>query len=222
MISLILAETHKLAIRQAAGFLSWAQIKTWLMASLPALGGMGILCASFMDSSFVPLPLVTDLILFDLSSQHPMRMPLYAAMAALGSVVGCVWVYFLARKSGEFHYRKTQGLPPGRIRKLVEKHPMACVFFPAVAPFPVPFKPFVIAQGAFRVPLSKFIVGTVLGRGCLFFVEGFVAARYGMEAKHFLFSEKWTSLGMVLAVVVLFLIVRQLPIFKRAAQPQSD
>lgn len=222
MISQILAEIQKSATSLAAGFLSWAQLKLWLMASLPALGGTGLLCASFMDSSFVPLPLLTDLILLDLSSQHPMRMPLYAALAALGSVVGCVWVYFLARKSGELCYRKTPGRPPGRIRKLIEKHPMACVFFPAVAPFPVPFKPFVVAQGALRVPFSTFIVGTLLGRGCLFFVEGFLGARYGMESKNFLFSEKWTSLGVVLALVVLFLIVRQLRIFKRAAQPQAD
>lgn len=192
------------------------------MASLPALGGMGLLCASFIDSSFVPLPLVTDLILFDLSSRHPIRMPFYAAMAAFGSAVGCVWIYSLARKGGQVYYRKTQGHPPGRIRKLVEKYPMACVFFPAAAPFPVPFKPFVIAQGVFQVPLATFIAGTLLGRGCLFFFEGFLGARYGVAAKHFLFSQKWTSLGVVLALVVLFLIIRRVPIFKSTAQSQTD
>lgn len=192
------------------------------MASLPALGGMGLFCASFVDSSFVPLPLVTDLVLFDLSSRHPIRMPFYAAMAAVGSVVGCVWIYSLARRSGQVYYRKTQGHPPGRIRKLVEKYPMACVFFPAVAPFPLPFKPFVIAQGVFQVPLATFVVGTLLGRGCLFLFEGFLGARYGRIAKHLLFSQKWTSLGVVLALVVLFLMIRRLPIFKSTAQPQTD
>ena len=202
--------------------MAWLQFKSWLMASLPALGGMGLLCASFIDSSFVPLPLVTDLILFDLSSRHPIRMPFYAAMAAFGSAVGCVWIYSLARKGGQVYYRKTQGHPPGRIRKLVEKYPMACVFFPAAAPFPVPFKPFVIAQGVFQVPLATFIAGTLLGRGCLFFFEGFLGARYGVAAKHFLFSQKWTSLGVVLALVVLFLIIRRVPIFKSMAQSQTD
>ena len=201
--------------------MGWMQLKSWLMASLPALGGMGLLCASLIDSSFVPLPLVTDLILFDLSSRHPMRMPFYAAMAAFGSVVGCVWIYSVARKGGQVYYRKSQGHPPGRIRKLVENYPMACVFFPAVAPFPVPFKPFVIAQGVFQVPLATFIVGTLLGRGCLFFFEGFLGAHYGAAAKHFLVSQKWTSLGVVLALVVLFLMIRRLPIFKRTA-PQTD
>jgi membrane protein YqaA with SNARE-associated domain len=200
----------------------WLQLKSWFMASLPALGGIGILCASFVDSSFVPLPLVTDLILFDLSSRHPLRMPFYAVLAALGSLAGCLWIYYLARKGGQAYYRRTQGHPPGRIRKLVEKYPMACVFFPAVAPFPVPFKPFVIAQGVFQVPLGTFVIGTLLGRGCLFFFEAFLGARYGVAAKYFLYSQKRTSLGVLLALVVLFLTVRRLPILKRTAQPQPD
>lgn len=202
--------------------MGWAQLKSWLTASLPGLGGVGLLIAAFIDSSFLPLPLVTDLMLFDLSSLHPIRMPFYAAMAALGSVAGCGWIYYLARKGGQVYYRKTQSYPPGRIRKLVEKHPMACVFLPAVAPFPVPFKPFVIAQGVFQVPIATFIVGTLLGRGCLFFFEGFLGARYGTAAKHFLLNQKWASLAIAFALVVLFLMIRRLPIFKRTAYSQTD
>lgn len=86
----------------------------------------------------------------------------------------------------------------------------------------MPFKPFVIAQGVFQVPLATFIVGTLLGRGCLFFFEGLLGARYGVEAKQFLFNQKWTSLGVVLTLVVLFLIIQRLPIFKNTAQPQTD
>ena len=202
--------------------MGWAQLKSLLTASLPALGGGGLLIAAFIDSSFVPLPLVTDLMLFDLSSLHPIRTPFYAAMAALGSVAGCAWIYYLARKGGQVYYRKTQGHPAGRMRKLVEKHPMACVFLPAVAPFPVPFKPFVIAQGVFQVPIATFIVGTLLGRACLFFFEGFLGARYGTAAKHFLFNQKWASLTIAFALVVLFLMIRRLPIFKRTAYSQTD
>ena len=34
-------------------------------------------------------------------------MPYYAAMAALGSLAGCIWLYLIARKGGEayFHHR---------------------------------------------------------------------------------------------------------------------
>jgi membrane protein YqaA with SNARE-associated domain len=171
----------------------WVQFRSWLKLTLPALGGVGLLLSSFIDSSFIPLPLVTDLLLMEFSSRHPVRMPYYAAMAALGSLAGCIWIYWLARKGGEAYYRKTQGHPPGKIRVFIQEHPMACVFLPAVAPFPVPFKPFVIAQGVFRVPFMTFVIGTLLGRGSLFFCEAFLGARYGTAAKEFLVNQKWAS-----------------------------
>jgi membrane protein YqaA with SNARE-associated domain len=121
-----------------------------------------------IDSSFVPLPLIADLLLMELSSRHSLCMPYYAAMATVGSLLGCIWICWIARKGGQAYSRKTQGHPPGRIRKYIQEYPMASVFLPAVAPFPVPFKPFVVAQGVFRVPFGTFVIGTLLGRGALF------------------------------------------------------
>ncbi|MGB7727245.1 MAG: VTT domain-containing protein [Candidatus Acidiferrum sp.] len=183
--------------------------------TLPALGGVGLLISAFIDSSFVPLPLVTDLILIELSSRHPVRMPYYAAMAAVGSLGGCIWIYWLARKGGQAYYRKTQGHAPGKIRKLIQAYPMASVFFPAVAPFPVPFKPFVIAQGVFQVPFVTFVIGTIVGRGLLFFFEGFLGARYGMVAKEFVVNQKWASIALAAGLVLGFLAIRRLPVFRR-------
>ena len=79
----------------------WTPVTTWVKATLPALGGVGVFLAAFLDSSFLPLPLVTDVIVMDLSSRSPLRMPYYAAMAAIGSVTGCIWIYSLARKGGQ-------------------------------------------------------------------------------------------------------------------------
>jgi membrane protein YqaA with SNARE-associated domain len=188
----------------------WIQFKSWLRLVLPALGGVGLLLSAFIDSSFVPLPLVTDLLLMELSSRHPMRMPYYAAMAAFGSLAGCIWIYWLARKGGQAYYRKSQGHPPGRIRQFIQEYPMASVFLPAVAPFPVPFKPFVIAQGVFQVPFVTFVAGTLLGRGSLFFIEAFLGARYGAAAKQFLVDQKWASIALALGLVLVFFLVRRL------------
>ena len=198
------------------------QLRSWVKSMLPAFGGVGLFLSAFIDSSFVPLPLVTDLALMELSSRHPMRMPYYAGMASVGSLVGCIWIYYLARKGGQAYYRKTQGHPPGRIRRLVEEYPMACVFFPAVAPFPVPFKPFVIAQGVFQVPFVTFVVGTFVGRGCLFFFEGFVGARYGAAAKQIMMNQKWTTVGVALGLITLFMLIRRAPIFGGKQASQGD
>jgi membrane protein YqaA with SNARE-associated domain len=200
----------------------WVQFKAWLKLTLPALGGFGLLFASFIDSSFLPLPLVTDILLMDLSSRHPLRMPYYAAMAGFGSLVGCISIYWVARKGGEAYYRRTQGHAPGTIRKLIQQYPLACVFLPAVAPFPVPFKPFVIAQGVFQVPFAIFVLGTLAGRGALFFCEGFLGARYGAAAKEFLINQKWAPVALTLALVLLFFLVRRLPALRRTEYSQSD
>ena len=202
--------------------MGWIQFKSWLKLLLPGLGGVGLLMSAFIDSSFVPLPLVTDLLLMELSSRHPMRMPCYAAMAAFGSLAGCIWIYWLARKGGQAYYRRTQGHPPGRIRKYIQEYPLASVFLPAVAPFPVPFKPFVIAQGVFQVPFVTFVTGTLLGRGFLFFVEAFLGARYGAAAKQFLVDQKWASISLAAGLVLAFFLVRRLLTLRRTEYSQTD
>lgn len=196
--------------------------KLWLKVLFAGFGGFGIFFSAFVDSSFVPLPLVSDILLMELSSRHPLRMPYYAAMAALGSLGGCIWIYWLARKGGQAYYRKTQGQAPGRIRTLTRQHPMASVFIPAVAPFPVPFKPFVIAQGVLQVPFGIFVLGTLTGRGLLFFFEGFLGARYGEAAKQFLLTQKLPSVLVAATLILILLLIRRMSILRRAPRPQPD
>jgi membrane protein YqaA with SNARE-associated domain len=200
----------------------WAQLRLSLSLMFAGLGGFGLFLSAFVDSSFVPLPLVSDLLLMELSSRHPVHMPYYVMMASLGSLGGCIWIYLLARKGGQIYFRKTQGREPGKIRTLIQEHPMASVFLPAVAPFPVPFKPFVVAQGAFQVPFSTFVFGTLVGRGLLFFSEGFLGARYGEGAKRFIMNQKWTSIAVVLALIGVSLVIRRMSIWRRARYPQTD
>ena len=201
--------------------MDWTPVTTWLRATLPALGGVGIFFSAFLDSSFVPLPLVTDLIVVDLSSRNPLRMPYYAAMAAIGSVAGCIWIYALARKGGQAYYRNKRQQPSGRVRRWVQKYPLTSVLLPAVAPFPVPFKPFVIAQGVFQVPFVPFVVGTFVGRGALFFMEGFLGVRYGAAARDFVLHQKFASIGVLVALIAILLAIRWFPIHRRNQQSPS-
>ena len=99
---------------------------------------------------------------------------------------------------------------------------MAAVFLPAVAPFPVPFKPFVIAQGVFQVPFGTFIVGTLLGRGALFFLEAFLGARYGTAAKQLLVEQKWASIALAFGLVLVFFLIRRLLAFRKTEYSQTD
>ena len=202
--------------------MGWSQLKSWLTVSLPALGGLGLFLAALIDSSLIPLPVVTDLTLINLASHHPLLVPYYVGIAAVGSVIGNLCIYYPARKAGQAYYSATHSRPPGRIQKLVEKYPTACVFLPALAPFPVPIKPFVVAQGVFQVPLTTFLIGTLAGRACRFFAEAFLGARYGSAAEHFLFVRKWPALAIVAALVLLFFLIRRLPIFQNSQTAHTD
>ena len=190
----------------------------WLKVTLPTLGGIGIFCSSFIDSSFIPLPLVTDLLVMEMSSLHPLRMPVYVTMAALGSLGGCIVIYWIARKGGQAFYRRTQGHSSEKIEQFIEKHPVACVVLPAVAPFPVPFKPFVIAQGVFQVPFVTFLLGTLAGRFVRFLIEGYLGVRYGETAKEFVLHQKWYSLAGVVVLVLLYFLIR--PYFRKRRSSQ--
>ncbi len=199
-----------------------ADLVPWLKTTLPALGGPGIFLSSFVDSSFVPLPLVTDLFLMELSSLHPLRMPLYVAMAAVGSLGGCLLIYWLVRKGGEAFHLNPHGQISHRIQRFVEQHPVACVILPAAAPFPVPFKPFVIAQAVLEVPLVTFLLGTLAGRTVRFFIEGYLAVRYGDVAKEFVLHQKWHTVGIVLGLGVVYFMIRRRPFPRKLKIPQAD
>lgn len=202
--------------------MTWVRLTGWLKSTLPALGGAGLFLAAFVDSSFIPMPLVTDLMVMDLSSRQPARTPYFAALAALGSLAGCIWIYLLMRKGGETYYRKRQGKPRGWIYSWVKQHPLMSVVIPAMAPFPVPFKPFVLAQGLLQVPMVPFVLGTFAGRGCLFFFEGFLGARYGMAAKRYLFQHVGVSVAIIMGVVILFLAITRYWNYRKKNQQQAS
>jgi hypothetical protein len=68
----------------------------------------------------------------------------------------------------------------------------------------------------FRVPLPAFVIGTLVGRGCLFLMEGLLGARYGAVAKQFLLTQKWASAAVLLGIVLIFVLIRRLSVLRQA------
>src|ERR1700683_2113596 len=81
----------------------------WLQAIVASAGGLGLFLIAFLDSSVLTFPVINDLLLINLSVRYPARMPYYAAMATLGSVGGCLFLYYIARKGGEAMFHKHAG-----------------------------------------------------------------------------------------------------------------
>ena len=86
----------------------------WLYGIALAIGGPGLFAIAFLDSSFVSLPQINDILVVLMVTQHKTWMPYYAAMATLGSVVGCSTLYLVAERGGAAFLKKR--LDPGQIQ----------------------------------------------------------------------------------------------------------
>jgi len=144
--------------------------------------------------------------------QHPSRMPLYALMAATGSTLGCIFLYFIARKGGEAFFHSRAGKHGGAIRHWIERNGFGGMLAAALLPPPTPFKFFVFAAGVFEMPLTA--------RLFRYFGVGYLAVRYGDGALPFLQRHK---LNVALAAVFLVAVSYGLSqLILRAKHPYGD
>jgi len=181
-----------------------SQLGAWkqsVVAFAAALGAPGLFLISFLDSSFLTFPVINDLLLIELSIRRPARMPLYASIAALGSLLGCVLLFLLARKVEEAAFHRKVGARAAAIRHWVERNGFGGMLVAAMLPPPTPFKFFVLAAGVFEVPLASFASAIALARIIRYFGVGYLAVRYGANALPYLKAHKLQVTLLVTVVV---------------------
>lgn len=202
-----------------------ARLVSWIQAFALSIGGGGLFVIAFLDSSFLSLPEINDLLVILLVIQHKERMAYYAMMATLGSIAGCLVLYYLGRKGGEALLRRRFGGPRlERAMGLYHRYGVLAVAIPAILPPPSPFKVFVVMAGVAKLPVLHFVAAIAVARGFRYFGEGWLAVRYGDQALTILEEHgRGISLGLA-AVVVAGLIAyfvwsgRQDPV--TAAEPE--
>ena len=196
------------------------QIGAWkqkIVAFATALGAPGLFLISFLDSSILTFPVINDLLLIQLSIRQPARMPLYASMAALGSLLGCVLLFLLARKVEEAAFHRKVGARATAIRHWVEQNGFGGMLVAAMLPPPTPFKLFVLAAGVFEVPLVSFASAIGLARVIRYFGVGYLAVHYGPNALPYLSQHKWQVALVLIAVVGASYVASRVILKERAA-----
>jgi membrane protein YqaA with SNARE-associated domain len=169
------------------------------------LGGAGLFVIALLDSSFLSFPQVNDLLIIVLSTKFPERMPYYAGMTTIGSIIGCYLLYAVARRGGEVFLRKrVRGRYADRAIALYQRHGLLAVVVPALLPPPVPFKVFVLLAGAAAVSPVRFGMAVAIGRGIRYFGQGYLAVLYGEQAAEFM-KTNGTAIGIGLAAAALLL-----------------
>jgi membrane protein YqaA with SNARE-associated domain len=167
------------------------------------LGGPGLFLIAYLDSSFLSFPQANDLLIIWMVLKRQHLMLLYASLATLGSLAGCLTIYQLARKGGEAFVRRR--FREGHIERglgLFRKYGVLAIIVPALLPPPAPFKMFVLLAGVAGVPPLKFTLATLVGRGARYFAIGFLTLWYGEAAIAFLKTH-----GRVTSLVVGGLVV---------------
>jgi membrane protein YqaA with SNARE-associated domain len=173
-----------------------ATIQEWASG----LGGFGLLIVAALDSSFLSFPQVNDLLVIYLSTRNPERMPYYASMTTIGSLIGCFALYGVAWKGGEMFLRsRFKAAHVDRGMQLYQRHGLLAVIVPALLPPPTPFKLFVLLAGAARVTPWKFGAAIAIGRGIRYFGQGALAVMYGEQAIQ-LVRDNGVAVGIGLAV----------------------
>jgi membrane protein YqaA with SNARE-associated domain len=154
-----------------------------ILAPALAFGAPGLFVVSLLDSSFISLPELADVLVILMVVRHKDRLILYAATATLGSLLGCLALFYVGVLGGDALVRKRfASSTVDRTLAAFRRHGVMAVLIPSLLPPPAPFKVFVLLAGAARIRPTQFALAIAIGRGVRYFLEGLLAIWYGDRA----------------------------------------
>jgi undecaprenyl-diphosphatase len=182
-------------------------LSTHLGQILLHYGGWGLFVMSFLDSSFIPFPVVNDVALMVMASKRPMWWPLYGLATTLGSMAGAYVLYGLARSGRRLCWRKMTPRAVARAQLWLERNQFVSVLVACILPPPAPLKVFLLTAGALRVNAFAFGLALLVGRGLRFAADAWLGAHYGVQAqvymRHNIARVSLAVVAIILALAVL-------------------
>jgi membrane protein YqaA with SNARE-associated domain len=141
---------------------------------------VGVLLLGILDGSILFVPLGIDFLVTVLAARHHNEWPYYAAMAAIGSVIGAFTTDWIGRKSGEQGLERLVSKRRLRfIQGRVQSGSGAALAIASVAPPGFPFTPVVLVAAALKYPRAKLLGIVGVCRFVRFSVEALLAIRFG-------------------------------------------
>ena len=192
--------------------LSWirqAYDKSLLWVQSPS-GVWALFLLAVAESSFFPIP--PDVFLMVLCIAAPKRSFRYAAICAVGSVLGGAIGYGLG-----LGFMDTLGVKILDWYGLQDKYAVVQNLYQqydalavgAAGFTPLPYKLFTITAGAFKINFVTFILMSIVSRSARFFMVAALIYKFGAPVRHFI--EKYFNLLSILFFILLiggFLLIR--------------
>ena len=197
------------APRTGGSLRSVAMILETLKNKLLTLGIPGLFLISFLDSAGVPLPGGADLVVMLLSWQRPAHLFLIAVVAALGSVLGSLVLYHIARTKGDAMMSRFPKDKQDRVKEKFRRNDILALLVAMLGPPPLPTKFFVLVAGVVRMDWRRFVAAVFAGRLIRFLGEAYLAVKLGDRAAETLKEHYPSIAGALAAAVVLYLLLRR-------------
>jgi membrane protein YqaA with SNARE-associated domain len=177
----------------------------WILAVLTPLGIWGVGAFAFVDAAFLGMPL--DAIVGGYVYAAPRRFLLLSAMAAAGSALGSIVIYWIGYKGGEVLLAKRVG--EARFKKIhaaFERYGFLGLMVPSMLPPPTPFKLFVLTAGVIEMSFAKFLAAIFFGRLLRFCLLSLLVIRFGPEIVGFFGSAVHNHLRLTLAILAVLVL----------------
>jgi membrane protein YqaA with SNARE-associated domain len=141
------------------------------------------------------------------AAANPASAYLSASLATVGSVLGCLILFYLARKGGErFLYRHAKQGKAQTLTQWFQRYGLATVFVPALSPVPMPTKLFIICAGASGVRVAPFVLVVLAARIVRYFGLAYLGVRFGEGSGAWVKTHAWyialAALGLFVAAAL--------------------
>jgi len=199
-----------------------ARLKALLQA-IAAWGLPGLFLVALLDSAGVPLPTGVDALLITLCAVRPEVAPLAVILATTGSAVGCLFLFYVARKGGKAYLeRQTQTGKARRLREWFQQYGLITVFISVLSPIPLPTKVFVLSAGALGASPLWFVVSVVAGRIPRYIGLAWLGSQLGAHSTEWLKAHVWHfAAGAAALALSLYLLTRWMGGRRAEAAPRA-
>jgi membrane protein YqaA with SNARE-associated domain len=177
---------------------------------LLALSIPGMFAIALLDSAAIPLVGGPDGMVMLLAWQRPDRLAWIVLAASLGSALGCLILYRIARAGGEMVLARISPRRRQWVKHKVETNAFWAVFLGVTMPPPFPTKPVILAAGAFHTPQTSFFLAALLGRIMRYSAMAYLGSRFGDQAAEIIKSHYGVILLMLAGLIILIVLMRKL------------
>ena len=190
-------------------FLAPAKRPVNYLAALRHLGTLGLFALAMLDSSPLPTFGGPDILTAILAARHRDPWYWYAAVSTVGSVIGAVLTFRMARRAGSSYLQQKFG--ERRVAKLLaffHKWGTGALAVSAAVPVPSPTSAFFAAAGVLNYPARKFVIVVALARAARYSAIAYIASLYG---RHFVRAlrhpDRYIGVSVVIVGAVLLLVL---------------